>query len=83
MKLLSVTIPCYNSQDYMEHCIETLLTGGEDVEILIVDDGSKDATAEIITRFLRNYGNLWAEVLLLICLSAISYMRSRAQTIKK
>ena len=35
MKLLSVTIPCYNSQDYMEHCIETLLTGGEDVEILI------------------------------------------------
>ena len=55
MKLLSVTIPCYNSQDYMEHCIETLLTGGDDVEILIVDDGSKDATAEIADRYQKKY----------------------------
>ena len=31
MKLLSIAIPCYNSQDYMRHAIETLLAGGEDV----------------------------------------------------
>ena len=47
MKLLSIAIPCYNSQDYMAHCIESLLPGGEDVEILIVNDGSKDDTAKI------------------------------------
>ena len=48
MKLLSVAIPCYNSEQYMRHCIDTLLSGGEEVEILIVDDGSKkDKTAEI------------------------------------
>lgn len=55
MKLLSIAIPCYNSQDYMEHCIETLLPGGEDVEILIVDDGSKDRTAEIADRYAEKY----------------------------
>lgn len=55
MKLLSVAIPCYNSQDYMEHCIETLLAGGEDVEILIVDDGSKDRTAEIADSYAEKY----------------------------
>lgn len=55
MKLLSITIPCYNSQEYMEHCIETLLPGGEDVEILIVDDGSKDRTAEIADRYAEKY----------------------------
>ena len=55
MKLLSVAIPCYNSQDYMEHCIRTLLSGGEDVEILIVDDGSKDATAEIADSYAKRY----------------------------
>ena len=38
MKLLTVAIPCYNSESYMEHCINTLLTGGEEVEIIIVDD---------------------------------------------
>ena len=34
MKLLTVAIPCYNSQDYMEHAVETALVGGEDVEII-------------------------------------------------
>lgn len=56
MKLLSIAIPCYNSENYMEHCIQTLLTGGEEVEILIVDDGSvKDRTAEIADRYEREY----------------------------
>ena len=55
MKLLTIAIPCYNSQDYMEHCIKSLLVGGEDVEILIVDDGSKDATPEIADSYARRY----------------------------
>ena len=46
MKLLSIAIPCYNSEAYMEKCIDSLLVGGEDVEILVVDDGSSDRTAE-------------------------------------
>lgn len=56
MKLLSVVIPCYNSAAYMRHCIDTLLTGGEEVEILIVDDGStKDNTAEIADMYEKEY----------------------------
>jgi len=55
MKLLSVVIPSYNSQDYMNFCIESLLPGGEDVEILIVNDGSKDRTAEIADEYARKY----------------------------
>ena len=55
MKLLSIAVPCYNSQDYMEKCIDSLLVGGEDVEILIVDDGSKDNTAEIADRYEAQY----------------------------
>ena len=56
MKLLSVAIPCYNSEPYMEHCIQTLLTGGEEVEIIIVDDGStRDRTPEIADEYARKY----------------------------
>lgn len=47
MKLLTVTIPSYNSQEYMRHAIESVLVGGEDIEILIVDDGSSDNTLSI------------------------------------
>ena len=55
MKLLTFAIPCYNSQDYMEHCIESILPGGEDIEILIVDDGSADKTAEIADAYEKKY----------------------------
>ena len=52
MKLLSIAIPCYNSEKYMRKCIDSLLVGGEDVEILIIDDGSTlDATAEIADEY--------------------------------
>lgn len=39
MKLISFTVPCYNSAAYMHICIDSLLTGGDRVEIIIVDDG--------------------------------------------
>ncbi len=56
MKLLTIVIPCYNSVASMENCIESLLPGGDEVEILIVDDGSqKDNTAEIADRYEREY----------------------------
>ena len=55
VKLLSVAIPCYNSQDYMAHAIESLLPGGDQVEILVVDDGSKDRTAAIADEYEKRY----------------------------
>lgn len=55
MKLLTFAIPCYNSEAYMEKCIDSILIGGEDVEILIVDDGSKDRTAEIADEYEKKY----------------------------
>ena len=55
MKLLTVAIPCYNSQDYMEHAVETALVGGEDVEIILVNDGSSDKTAEIADRLQKEH----------------------------
>ena len=55
MKLLTFAIPCYNSQDYMENCIKSLLPGGDDVEILIIDDGSKDSTGDIADAYEKKY----------------------------
>lgn len=56
MKILSVAIPCYNSAEYMAKSIESVLVGGEDVEIIIVDDGSvKDNTAQIADEYAAKY----------------------------
>lgn len=58
MKLLTVTIPCYNSQDYMENCIKSLLPGGDRVEIIIIDDGSRDNTGAIADAYAEQYPHI-------------------------
>ncbi len=50
MKLISFAVCCYNSAAYMEKCVSSLLVGGEEVEILIIDDGSTDDTGKIADR---------------------------------
>jgi glycosyltransferase involved in cell wall biosynthesis len=55
MKFLTVVIPCYNSQEYLRYCIESLLPGGENVELVIVNDGSVDSTAEIADEYAKAY----------------------------
>lgn len=58
MKVLSITIPCYNSAEYMEKCIESLLVDLDNIEIIIVNDGStKDNTAEIADKYKEIYPN--------------------------
>lgn len=52
-KLITFVVPSYNSQDYLHICVDSLLKGGKDVEILIVNDGSTDRTREIGEKYER------------------------------
>ncbi len=54
-KLLTIAIPCFNSMDYMDKAIESLLHEKEDLEILIIDDGSKDSTGIIGDEYAKAY----------------------------
>ena len=58
-KLITFAVPCYNSAAYMDHCVQTLLEGGDDIEIILVDDGStKDDTPAICDRYQELYHNI-------------------------
>lgn len=55
MKALSIVVPSYNSEDYLDRCLATLLVGGEALEIIIVNDGSSDRTAEMADAYQQKY----------------------------
>lgn len=58
MKYISFAIPSYNSEDYMSRAIESILPGGEDVEIIIVNDGSNDGTLKIAWEYRERYPDI-------------------------
>lgn len=55
MKYLTIAVPCYNSENYLKRCLDSLTVGGEDVEIIIVDDGSTDRTGEIADSYEEKF----------------------------
>ena len=57
-KLISFCVPSYNSEAYMEKCIDSLLVGGDRVEIIIVNDGSKDNTGAIADSYKERYPDI-------------------------
>ncbi len=58
MKYLTFAIPSYNSESYMKKAIDCALWGGEDVEVIIVNDGSQDKTSEIAHEYQEKYPSI-------------------------
>lgn len=51
---LSVIVPVYNGEDYLADAIESILNASyKDFELLLIDDGSSDASAKICTRYME------------------------------
>ena len=57
---LSVVIPVFNAEKYLGSCLEALLKtrGIENAEIILVDDGSTDSSAEIAEGYVKSHKNI-------------------------
>lgn len=56
MPKVSIIVPIYNVEMYIEKCLETLVNQTlKDIEIILVNDGSKDSSAEIAKKYLEKY----------------------------
>ncbi len=58
MPKVSVIVPFYNVEKYIEKCLETLVNQTlDDIEIILVNDGSKDKTVDIVKKYKEMYSN--------------------------
>lgn len=57
MKILSLVIPAYNSEKFLDKCIQSMLHSNvlQDIEIIVVNDGSTDRTPEIAAFYCDQY----------------------------
>lgn len=55
MTLISYIVPCYNNENFIIDCLESILSQrGIDIEILVVDDGSTDHSAELVRNYIKD-----------------------------
>lgn len=59
MKKISVIIPCYNVEKYIEKCLDSVINNGmDDIEIIVINDGSKDDTLKILKDYKEKYSSI-------------------------
>ena len=59
MPKVSVIVPVYNVEKYIERCLDSLVNQTlKDIEIIVVNDGSTDGSKEKIQNYLQKYENI-------------------------
>lgn len=57
MKILTIVVPTYNMEKYLSRCLDSMLINNsrkESLEILVVNDGSKDSSMSIAKDYEKN-----------------------------
>lgn len=55
----SIVIPVYNVEQYLERCVESVEAQNyENIEVILVDDGSKDSSSDMCDRLAEKYSNI-------------------------
>lgn len=57
--MVSIIVPVYNTEKYIEECIQSLLVQSyKDIEVILIDDGSTDGSLKICETYAKKYANV-------------------------
>ena len=58
-KTIDILIPAYNAEKYIKTCLDSLLSQTyKDIRIVIAEDGSKDNTLKLLTKYAKKHKNI-------------------------
>ena len=61
--LVSIIVPIYNSEKYLKRCVDSLIAQNySNIEIILIDDGSKDKSLEILQEYSDDRVNILSKV---------------------
>lgn len=61
-KKITFCVPSYNSEDYLERALDSLIPVGDEIEVLVIDDGSHDRTLQIAKYYESKYPNIFRAI---------------------
>lgn len=56
--MVSIIVPVYNVESYLDHCVESVLRLGTELEVLLVDDGSTDGSGALCDAWAEKDGRI-------------------------
>lgn len=63
MSTISVIVPVYNGATYLDKCLNSLLNQSiDDLEVILVNDGSTDSSEKIIDKYVYSYSNIFKKI---------------------
>ena len=58
-KILTIIIPTYNMSEYLDTCLKSLIIESNLLEVLIINDGSKDNSLDIAKKYEKKYPHIF------------------------
>lgn len=63
MSTISVIVPVYNGATYLDKCLNSLLNQSiNDLEVILVNDGSTDSSEKIIDKYVYSHSNIFKKI---------------------
>ena len=88
MKILTVTVPMYNVESYIDQCLKSFVVPGaeEKLEVLVVNDGSPDHSRDIAQKYTEKYPSIFRiidkETAVMVQRSIVGSRKQKENTLK-
>lgn len=85
-KILTIIIPTYNMSEYLDTCLKSLIINSNLLEVLVINDGSKDNSLDIAKKYEKEYPHIFRtidkQMVIMVLVSIVDLKKLQANILK-